>query len=82
MRHRPEVQAERAIPMPDRPFNECPTCGTPQIDEAHTLVLYFKNPQDREDFAALVKSEMPNATAYPVGSVFDTEPEGAENGQD
>ncbi|KKN33998.1 hypothetical protein LCGC14_0798110 [marine sediment metagenome] len=61
--------------MPDAPFQTCPTCGTPKIERSHALVLYFRNDADREEFAAVVKAEMPNATVYPVGSG-----EGQKNG--
>ena len=57
--------------MADAPFHTCPTCGTPKIEGSHALVLYFRNDTDREEFAAVVKAEMPTATAYPVPSSAD-----------
>ena len=50
--------------MSDKPFKLCPTCGTPQIDETLSLVLYFKSEKDRAEFAEVVKEFMPNASTF------------------
>lgn len=49
------------------PFEKCPTCGTPKMDDAtKMLVLYFKTEADRAEFVEVSKGIHPNARAVPV----------------
>ena len=49
------------------PFEKCPACGTPQIADAHALVLYFPSVEDCREVAALPAEALPQRfTAYTV----------------
>jgi len=49
-----------------KPFTECPTCGTPHVDESHSLILYFPDKTERDLFVEMAKRELKTATVYPV----------------
>ncbi len=49
------------------PFENCPTCGTPQVPDAHCLVLYFPSVEDCREAAAALKEALPTAQSYVVG---------------
>ena len=42
-----------------KPFENCPTCGTPLIDGQHALVLYFDSEEAYRAAAALLKAALP-----------------------
>ena len=43
----------------DKPFTVCEHCGSPKLeDESLSLVLMFKTPEDRKEFAELVGQEL------------------------
>ena len=47
------------------PFTNCPACGTPQIADAHALVLYFPSVEDCREAAAMLQEALPQSfTAY------------------
>jgi len=52
--------------MSKKPFTVCPTCGTPQVNEKFSLVLYFSTVKDRNDFVEMANKELAGADAYPV----------------
>lgn len=53
--------------MGEKPFTECPMCGTPKL-KGHALVLYFPTREDLDEFVVVFKEAKPNAQAYPVTS--------------
>lgn len=54
----------------DAPFDICETCGTPKLNNAHALVLYFRTEKDRADFTIVVQQEMLDVMTYSVGDKY------------
>ena len=47
------------------PFEYCKKCGTPQIAEAHELILYFPSAEDAREAAKALEQALPQSfTAY------------------
>jgi len=50
-----------------KPFEVCPTCGTPKLEQASKiLVLYFATDADRDEFIAAAKEAKPSLQSYKV----------------
>ena len=46
----------------------CDKCGTPSVPgSAATLVLYFDNPEDADEFVQAIREVMPGLTGYQIG---------------